>query len=72
MRDVVQDILAKCKVPSLAQMPHLFSLARDCMVVIAADIIINGSAKLIGKSQSPGVTPKVRTCFYSYFYYGSE
>ena len=72
MRDVVLDILAKCKGPSLAQMPHPFSLARDCMVVIAADIIINVSAKLIGKSQSQGVTHKVRTCFYSYFSYGPE
>lgn len=72
MTAVVLDILAKFKVPSLAQMPHLFSLARDCMVVIVADIIINVSAKLIGKSQSQGVTHKVRTCFYSYFYYGSE
>lgn len=46
-------------------MPHPFSLARDCIGVIAANI--NMSAELIEKSRSQGVTHKVRTYFYSYF-----
>ena len=72
MRDVVLDILAKCKFPSLAQMPHPFSLTRDYMVLIAANVIINVSAELIKEPLSQGVPHKVRTCFYLYFYYCFE
>lgn len=67
MRDVVLDILAKCNFPSLAQMPHPFSLTRDYMVLIAANIIMNVKAELIKNPLSQGVTHKVRTCFYSCF-----
>lgn len=72
MREIVLDILAKCKFPSLAQMPHPFSLTRDYMVLIAANIIMNVSAELIKELLSQGVPHKVRACFYLYFYYCFE
>lgn len=72
MRDVVLDILAKCKFPSLAQMPHPFSLTRGYMVLIAANIIMNVSAELIKQPLSQGVPRKVRRCFYLYLYYCFE
>lgn len=52
MRDAGLTILAKYMCPSLALMISPFSLARDCMVVIAANIIINMGAELMGKSWS--------------------